>query len=217
MEVVVDCPSYVEHVEKELSKVEFIKEKYRTKNCDNATCIERDGKYFYVADYEQYRQTHQEPTRLKFLCRFKNWCHVAANALEWREQKISSKQRMLLGYVNAMIEQFIREAEDEASRTCERCGQRIGEDWSPTCETSGWITRLCTCCAEKQNSEYYKNGELWLHDKLLKTAEELKKERSEVEIKMCDESSFEEDERKYEEELKAAEEEEARMKEHDLS
>lgn len=206
MHKVVDCPSYVNHVETELTKVEYVKEKHHSKNCSNVKCFERDGKYYKVADYDEYEHFHFEPTRLKLIYQLSKWCANISNRLKWKEVKPTRKQSMILGYVNAMVDEYVHHAEEEAAHTCENCGQKIGCDWSPLCETTGWIRKLCTSCAEKQDSAYYKNDDLWQHDKIIKTKDELAAERIEKNSKYSDE--YEKEQAEYEAELKAAEQEE---------
>ena len=63
------------------------------------------------------------------------------------------------------IEKAIKEAEDACYSTCEECGNSIGTNYSPRCETLGWITYICERCAKKRGVKYrkgndiYKNGE----------------------------------------------------------
>lgn len=103
--------------------------------------------------------------------------------------EITPEQKVIIEYLDSEASARIRKAEDECYSTCERCGWQIGTEWSPRCETSGWITYICEKCAEKSDKDgrttvYYKNGALYDGKKLLKTKEEVKAERDAFEAKM---------------------------------
>lgn len=58
------------------------------------------------------------------------------------------RQRMIvMGYLEMLADQYIREAEDMTANTCARCGTPL-EDGNRV-ETKGWITYLCKECDEK--------------------------------------------------------------------
>jgi len=116
----------------------------------------------------------------------------------------------MLQYMNAMLKKFTKEAEDEAYCTCEACGHQIGTDWSPRCETRGWVSYICESCAKKQDSEYYMNDALWQKGECIKTKEQLEQEEKELEAKeeKCHQKYLEEEEA-FEKELAAAQDEES--------
>ena len=90
--------------------------------------------------------------------------------------RLSSNQQAALALVDYMQNIIVKEAEHECYNVCEKCGTTIGTSYSPRCTTSGWITYICDECADKLNSSYYKNGELWQAGKMLKTKEQVDKE-----------------------------------------
>ena len=92
----------------------------------------------------------------------------------------SSEQEVIMTAMNSWAEEIVRWAEDECYKTCEDCGHQIGTDWSPRCETAGWITYLCDDCAAKHQGFYYKNGAKWQGDKMLMTKEEVEAERKRI-------------------------------------
>ena len=61
------------------------------------------------------------------------------------------KCETVTGAVQYMVDNLIENAESECYNTCEDCGRQIGTEWSPRCETHGWINYLCRECATKRN------------------------------------------------------------------
>ncbi len=92
----------------------------------------------------------------------------------------TKEQEVIVTAMNSWADEIVRWAEDECYKTCEECGRQIGTDWSPRCETAGWITYLCDDCAAKQQGFYYKNGAKWQGDKMLMTKEEVEAERKRI-------------------------------------
>ena len=89
----------------------------------------------------------------------------------------------MLEWLESEAEKRVRQAEADCYNTCEKCGNHIGTDWSPRCETIGWITYICDSCAEKGKFMYMKNGEKWQGKNRLMTREEVKAERKKYEEK----------------------------------
>lgn len=106
---------------------------------------------------------------------------------------ITPEQKIMMEWLESEAEKRVRQAEDDCYHTCEECGHQIGSDWSPRCETIGWITYICDDCAEKGKSMYMKNGEKWQGNKRLMTREEVKAEHEEFERKWREKRKAEED------------------------
>ena len=108
---------------------------------------------------------------------------------------VTPAQRVIMEYMESEAESRVRKAEDDCYNTCETCGAQIGTDWSPRCETTGWIRYICDRCADKMEFAYMKNGERWQAGKLVATREQVQKEREEFEakIKKREEASSNED------------------------
>ena len=100
------------------------------------------------------------------------------------DAECTKEQEVIMTAMNSWADEVVRWAEDECYKTCEDCGRQIGTDWSPRCQTTGWITYLCDECAAKKKGFYYKNGAKWQEGKLLMTKEEVEaeRERKEAEI-----------------------------------
>ena len=96
----------------------------------------------------------------------------------------TKEQEVIVTAMNSWADEIVRWAEDECYKTCEECGNQIGTEWSPRCETTGWITYICDRCASKTKGFYFKNGAKWQEGKLLMTKEEVEaeRERKEAEI-----------------------------------
>jgi hypothetical protein len=98
--------------------------------------------------------------------------------------EITPEQRVIMEYMDSEADARVKKAEDDCYNTCETCGSQIGTDWSPRCETTGWIRYICDRCADKLEFAYMKNGEKWQAGKLVATKEQIKKEHEEFEAKM---------------------------------
>ena len=96
---------------------------------------------------------------------------------------ITPEQKIMMEWLESEAEKRVKQAEDDCYNTCEKCGHQIGTDWSPRCETLGWITYICDDCAEEGKTMYMKNGEKWQGKKRLMTREEVKAEHKKYEEK----------------------------------
>ena len=90
-----------------------------------------------------------------------------------------------MGALQYMVDTLIENAEHECYCTCEECGHQIGTDWSPRCETEGWITYICDECAAKRNVNYSftdpKTGKLKYFNGKTDITEEIEKRDAEIE------------------------------------
>lgn len=207
MKEIVDCPRHVKHVEEEIPKSRWLQEKDRP--CANAAAIERDGKYYYVADYDEYEHTHTEPTRFHLLRKIQDFIRNYSVISVWKVDP-TQKQQVMAKFLKRETEKIVKEVESETESKCECCGQTIGTDWSPRCTTSGWVSYLCDSCAQKHGGTYYKNGDLWQKDTLVKTKAQLEEERKVQHEKMKAKSEAREKEMKLlQEEIEKAKAEEA--------
>lgn len=96
----------------------------------------------------------------------------------------TKEQEVIVTAMNSWAEEIVHWAEDECYKTCEECGHQIGTDWSPRCETDGWITYLCDDCAAKRQGFYFKNKAKWQGDKMIMTKEEVIAERKRIDEKI---------------------------------
>lgn len=96
----------------------------------------------------------------------------------------TNEQAVIMTAMNSWADEIVRWAEDECYNTCEECGNQIGTDWSPRCETTGWIAYVCDRCASKTKGFYFKNGAKWQEGKLLMTKEEVEAERKRKEAEI---------------------------------
>ena len=203
---VLDRDVWTEHEIKELTKIEWLKEKHRSSNISNVRFFEENGRYYKQTTFEHCRQFHYEPTRLKFMVPIKNFLYKLACKTDNWASKANSKQEVIMTVMQEEAEKIVHDAEKECEGTCEDCGGQIGTKWSPSCETTGWIRYLCKDCAKKYKNNYFMNGELWNGETRLKTKEELDEERKKANEKYKERSEkHKEEERKFEEELKKLE------------
>lgn len=182
---VVDKEPYDEVIETDIPAGKVESEKKSYENCSNVDIIERDdGTYVKRCTYHRCRQTHQEPTKHKLLHRLLSNRYSIKNFIRclfrW---KPTYKQQCISEVMDSYAFKTIIDAEEKCIHICEHCGRHIGEKWSPTCQTLGWISYLCEECAEKnENGQYLKNGELWSGKTRLKTREEVEEDRRKHEV-----------------------------------
>ena len=77
-----------------------------------------------------------------------NWIEYAS--VNWREKEV------VMANANIVADRLVHEAEEACYNVCEECGHQIGTEWSPRCETQGWINYLCDKCAENRPDTYSK-------------------------------------------------------------
>ena len=124
-----------------------------------------DGFRCLLNKVHQYEVSKQVPTRLRPLWHIAYACYKVESWL--LDLYFANLNRQIIGMeaLEDFIEKAIKEAEDACYSTCEECGNSIGTNYSPRCETLGWITYICERCAKKRGVKYqkgndiYKNGE----------------------------------------------------------
>ena len=84
-----------------------------------------------------------------------------------------NEQEVIITAMNSWAEEIANWARSECDKTCEECGMQIGTEWSPRCETEGYIKYICDKCATKMKTFYYKNGAKWYEDHMVMTKEEV--------------------------------------------
>ena len=180
---VIDKEPYDEIVEKKIPADKVESEKKAYVNCSNVEIIEKDdGTAVKKITYHHYRQTHQEPTKHKWLHKvlFMRYSIMSflRNVFRW---KPSYKQECIREVVEHFARTHVHEAEKNCMHICEECGKTIDREWSgPSCMTLGWISYLCEECADKSERVYLKNGEHWCAGK--KVEEDYKKKIEEKKI-----------------------------------
>ncbi len=89
--------------------------------------------------------------------RFRYWlCYKFGAIANWIKFSLGNDKRISVvhGALMSMVDKLIAEGEKECYNTCEDCGHQIGTDWSPRCETQGWINYICDECAIKRGGVY---------------------------------------------------------------
>lgn len=167
---IIDKPEYITHEKDEISKEEY--EELIKDNPNSTRYINENDKYYKVYDLTHMARRHKEPTKHKLLHKFKDIIWDISNALDFT-CKCSKEQEVIIGYLDYMASKLIKEAEDKCYNTCEVCGRQIGYEWSPRCETTGWIKYLCEDCA-KENGRYYIKD----HKKYDSSGNEVKKDEN---------------------------------------
>lgn len=136
------------------------KDKYK---CSNVEFVkDKDGTYKKVTHLESYGKYHQEPTRYKMYWFLGNMVRRLSRFIKYRiPVKDSSDISRITRLMTIKADEIIEKAEKKCCDTCEECGSQIGTEWSPVCQTTGWIKYLCDECAKKGDGNYYMNGKLY--------------------------------------------------------
>lgn len=96
------------------------------------------------------------------------------NILYYLSFKNTNKHNVMHIAFDKKVYSLIRKAESECDNYCIRCGAHFS--CSTKCQTNGWITYICECCAKESELVYYKNGKKVKNNKLLKEEKKEKKE-----------------------------------------
>lgn len=180
---VLDRDAYDEVIKEEIPDDKYEEELKYSKNVSNVEVFTNDdGKHIKKTTLHHYTRSHKEPTKFKLLYKAyakRRWIqYLPRQILKWEP---SYKQNCMVKMLDDIAKEEICNCEEECSHHCERCGSYI--DDNSRCTTTGWIYHLCKDCADESNSEYEYNGALMQCGKILKTKEELDKERIEIEKK----------------------------------
>lgn len=100
-------------------------------------------------------------TRLRFLWIVAHACRRLAATLEVLYSGDLNRQNVGAEALDGFVEKSVRKAEEECYSVCEDCGRPIGEDYSPRCQTVGWISYICEDCAKAQGRKYVKNKTMY--------------------------------------------------------
>ena len=184
----VDKEAYTETRETELTKEQYEEEVKRNKNSTWCAFVEKDGKYFMRHAVYHSAVGHSVAKNHKILYSLWKRRHVYINLLRRLTRfNVSKVQHAVMALADSLQRKIVANAEKECYDVCEECGHHIGDKWSPRCRTTGWITYICKECADKADEEYMMDGALWRNGKMLKSKEEIDKEREEVEKELSDE------------------------------
>lgn len=145
-----------------------------------------DGFKCAVRKIHSYEISKRVPTRMRPLWHIANMCYKVATWLIGLYPFDTNRQNIGIEALDDFVEKALREAENACYSTCERCGNEIGTDYSPRCETVGWITYICERCAVKQGGKYRKDDGVYKDGKFI---EPLKKPFCDEKDCACDEGS----------------------------
>ena len=168
-----------------MDKAQFDKEAAENRACNVFYTKDSAGRMLKLTTIEHYRKMHHEPQRHKLLF----WLSKKRSKIVWLMRNLlgwkpTQAQHAAATLLDMLQQKIIRAAEHECYNICEECGCHIGSNYSPRCETVGWIKYVCEGCADKMKIHYYKNGELWKESKKLKSKEEVEAEKRTAEISL---------------------------------
>lgn len=152
----------------ELSKKDYLRLSKSKYKCINVEYAEKDGKYLEIVHMTQYRRWHHEPTKHKLLYWLMSKAQLLQSYFSY-PSKTTREQEVVYDALYDIASKLIRNTESECMKTCEVCGSQIGTEWSPICQTAGWIRYICETCAKK-GGRYYKDHKLYENGKLVKEA-----------------------------------------------
>lgn len=117
--------------------------------------------------------------RPKFRYAIYSMFHRAANWVRWLATKDGWKQNVIRDTIDVLVNKIVREAENDCYNVCEDCGRQIGTDWSPRCETQGWISYVCEDCAKKHGGVYAKLDGKTVEKRFFRNGEDVTEELKE--------------------------------------
>lgn len=202
-----DIAPFIEHRVEELkTKEAYVREKHSAEHISNVRVEEKDGKWFKYTDLENRGKWHSEPTKHKLLYKLKDCIWKLVIMLDSYGEEWTNKQLVIGRFMRDQADNIIRQAEDECYDLCEECGANIGKNgYRERCETSGRISYICDECAKKHKGGYYMKGAYYEDGKLVKTKEELDKEKVELDAKWkAREEQYKAEDAAFEKELEEA-------------
>lgn len=126
----------------------------------NSRSFEWCGKFIRTVELDVFGSHHLEPTRHRLLKMLFSWLVKMNMRLGQEPRKISQETALIREYMDSMLDEYMSEAEERASHTCEECGRRLPAE-SDRCWTKGWVRCLCKSCAAAGGSRYYCEGDLY--------------------------------------------------------
>ena len=112
------------------------------------------GKCWETTAQTRFAETKIVPTRHRALYAVLKAVDTFASKVDcdWEFGSRLRRKEIVGTALRKQVDVLIRDAERQCYETCENCGNQIGTDWSPRCETRGWIRGLCKKCAAAQKS-----------------------------------------------------------------
>lgn len=164
---VVDKEPYDEVVDVDVPADKVDAEKESCKHISNVEVIEcDDGTFVRRTTYHHYERSHLEPTKHKWLYALWRRRYIVKSFMrDLFKWKPTHSQKCVGELLDAYAFRNVIDAEEKCMHICETCGRHIGEDYSPACQTLGWVSYVCEECACKNGSAYIKNGERWQNGK----------------------------------------------------
>ena len=114
-----------------------------------------------LTEIHRYEISKLVPTRHKLLWTLAKACKSFSVWISNLYSVDTNRQAIGMEGLDTLAFDAVHKAEKECYSTCEECGREIGTDFSPRCETTGWITYLCEQCARNRGHGYKKNGKLY--------------------------------------------------------
>lgn len=131
-----------------------------------------DGFRCLLNEVHQNKISKRVPTRLRTLWYIANACRKTESWLLGLYSANLNRQAVGAEALEDFVEKVVKEAEDACYSTCEECGNSIGTDYSPRCETLGWITYICERCAKKRGGKYRKGDGIYKDGEFIETVKE---------------------------------------------
>lgn len=130
-------PSYTTTEWEEITKEEFNNKKV-------GVSYRKKGNQYFISQKVTYpAQIEKVLKDKKFLWKFYSFCHSTYYKII--EQKPSEKQKKISKIIDELVFSLIHKCEQECWNCCEICGSK-----KDLITTSGWISRICSKCSQKQ-------------------------------------------------------------------
>jgi hypothetical protein len=116
------------------------------------------GSCYIYGESHVYEKKRRVPTRNRAAWLFMRACCAVERILCCTYKAATRRQIMARQCLDDLAEELAGKTEDECYSTCEECGRKIGDKYSPRCSSVGWIRYLCERCARESGHMYIKNG-----------------------------------------------------------
>lgn len=126
-----------------------------------------DGKFIKISHYNYPGTTKLIPTKNKLKHCVLYFLINTIKKIENHRKNPPNVNKVVLNYIEITTNQYIKEAKELASRTCEKCGL-VHNDKKDLCKMSGWISFLCERCACETNRNYERDGKIFKNGEFIK-------------------------------------------------
>lgn len=131
-----------------------------------------DNRFILVTHFGIPGTTKMKPTKNKFKHFILYFFLNISKRIEKYHKNPPEINSLVLEYIEVTTNQYIREAEKQAARTCEKCGCEYNSP-NELCRTIGWVSFICEKCACENDRKYVKDGKIYEYGKYIKDLKQM--------------------------------------------